>query len=54
MYTKAIAALITSLIGIATAFNVPVDLGWITQTLIGAVAVILNVFFVWRLPNKSS
>lgn len=51
MYTKAITAFITSVLGMLAVLNVPIDLGWVSQALIGAVAVIINTFLVWRLPN---
>lgn len=51
-YDKAIAGLLTSLIGVLAAFNMPV--GWITPEIIAAVTPFVTMIVVFLVPNLPS
>lgn len=48
-YDKAIAGLLTSLLGVLAMFQLPV--GWITPEVIGAVTPFLTMLIVFLVPN---
>lgn len=49
-YNKAIAALITSALGMLGTFT-SVDVTWADPKVVGAVAVLITTALVWRIPN---
>lgn len=49
-YDKAIAAFLTSLIGVLAMFNVSAE--WINPTTIGAITPFIAMVVTWLVPNK--
>lgn len=51
-YDKAIAAFITSLLGLLAAFNIPLPSG-LNETTILAITPFITLVVTWLVPNKS-
>lgn len=49
-YDKAIAAFLTSALGVLAAFNV--ELSWLSPTTIAAITPFISLIITWLVPNK--
>lgn len=50
-YDKAIAALLTALLGVLTAFNV--DPAWLSPAIVAAITPFVTAIVVWLVPNAA-